>query len=595
MLFFFFHSSSRSHSHLFLFLRLLSSFPCPSSPSPPKLKNICYRHRSRALADARFALTDYLHSTRSLPFSHAELIASHSPFSLSLLVSQIPFDPSLPLSDFPRALRRFLSYRPINEYDFFFESIGLSPSSLSTSATTSTSTSTPSSSSLFLDPHLLAAVSALVHFGFPWAHLGLLYHGDPAVFRADPDCLLTRLRALESRGLHRACAIAVCLAFPAALVRDADLNSDLDLLLGDITCFFAEFDLKGNNVDAFLQLCQKIRVLYDTGAEVGTMGELMVRNKKIFLKIEKSALAQKLGFFARLGMKREEVGRFVLQNPEILELDLDNPSISMPGYLRHIGLGLDEVAEIAWRYPYVMGKNKLGNLPGSLRAVGLTEWFLCKIVDGNYHLLYADFVSSTSHDAKIESEFLLGMEKARIDKKEPFVDNKLEFLLGIGFGKNKITSRAVALVNSTRYQLQERFDSLLEIGIGYPTLCRMISATPKLLNQSKEMIQEKVYYLCNDLGYSLEYLDSFPAYLCFDLENRIKPRYRILNWLQEHGLLKKPFAPATVLANSEKRFMVNLYNAHPAAPKQWLECFSSRSHRDHYHKNLFTSRPENHC
>lgn len=98
---------------------------------------------------------------------------------------------------------------------------------------------------------------------------------------------------------------------------------------------------------------------------------------------------------------------------------------------------------------------------------------------------------------------------------------------------------------------------------------------PKLLHQSKEMLYEKVNFLCNDVGCSLDCLDSYPAFLCFDLENRIKPRYKMLKWLKEHGLLKKLFSLITVLARSEKSFMINLYSVHPAAPKQWLECFSS--------------------
>jgi hypothetical protein len=71
---------------------------------------------------------------------------------------------------------------------------------------------------------------------------------------------------------------------------------------------------------------------------------------------------------------------------------------------------------------------------------------------------------------------------------------------------------------------------------------------PKVLNQGKEMLNEKLNYMTLELGYSLEYLDCFPALLCFDLENRVKPRYAMLRWLQEYGLLKRPLAPATVLA-----------------------------------------------
>lgn len=163
----------------------------------------------------------------------------------------------------------------------------------------------------------------------------------------------------------------------------------------------------------------------------------------------------------------------------------------------------------------------------------------------------------------------------------------------IGYGENKIATHVLPVLHSTREMLQERFDYLLERGVEYTMLCRIVSVFPKILNQGKEMLNEKLNYMTLDLGYSLEYLDCFPALLCFDLENRVKPRYAMLRWLQEYGLLKRPLAPATVLANSEKKFISNLYNVHPAAPKLWLECFSSRIHMEYYLNNIQQQHPDN--
>ncbi|KAK8965806.1 hypothetical protein KSP40_PGU002098 [Platanthera guangdongensis] len=146
----------------------------------------------------------------------------------------------------------------------------------------------------------------------------------------------------------------------------------------------------------------------------------------------------------------------------------------------------------------------------------------------------------------------------------------------IGLGKNKSTSKAIWVVSANKEQLQERFDCLIGLGIEHSMLCRMIATAPKLLNQSRDMLLEKTKYLCHDLGYRIEYLNTFPALLFFNLENRIKPRYKILNWLRDFGLMKKPFAPATVVATSEKRFIFTLSIIHPEAPKLWLEFFSSQ-------------------
>lgn len=119
---------------------------------------------------------------------------------------------------------------------------------------------------------------------------------------------------------------------------------------------------------------------------------------------------------------------------------------------------------LSQRYPYVLGKNKLGNLPGIMRAMNLHKWFLIRIFDGNHHYLSSSWVSAASPDTELESEFLQGLERVKCGRKEQYVDNKLEFLLGIGLGQNKATVRCLLLIYSTSDQLQERFDCLLEMG-----------------------------------------------------------------------------------------------------------------------------------
>ncbi|CAL9113332.1 unnamed protein product [Musa acuminata var. zebrina] len=285
---------------------------------PPKLKNVCYRHRARALVEAQRVLTDYLHGTRALPFFHFDYIASHSPFALSAFVAQVPLPPDAAVDDLRCALTRFLPYHPVNEFEFFFESIGLPASSCA------------------------AAVSALIHFGFPWTKLGLLYREKSSIFSSVPSCLVARLRDLEARGFHRVCVIGICLAFPTAMTVDAEPGGEIDRLLQDLRTVFVDFSLAESvpedNVDVFLQICRRIRVFYDLGSSRGTMGELMGMNRRIFLELDEEAIAQKLKFFIKLGMEEEKVGPFILGCPDILDFDLENPIIAMPEYLKRVGL-----------------------------------------------------------------------------------------------------------------------------------------------------------------------------------------------------------------------------------------------------------------
>uniref|UniRef100_A0A0D3GPZ2 Uncharacterized protein n=1 Tax=Oryza barthii TaxID=65489 RepID=A0A0D3GPZ2_9ORYZ len=410
---------------------------------------------------------------------------------------------SLRTSAFPSLLRRHLAFHPLNELPFFLESIGLPP--------------TTRSDLMFLADHpsLLPAVAALAHFGFPWSRLGLLF--PTVLLRLPPDLITSRLASLEAclGPLPRAAIIAACLAFPSLL--ENDLSSS-DRLVDDLGKVFGRLGPglgTSNDIDAFLGVCRRTWMFYDAGSEVGGIGDLVgCNNQRVFLELEEERIGKMLKFFKGLGMAGEEVGRFLLTNPMVFYLEFGDVVISVPEYLRRVGLAVDEVNAAVEKHPYVVGKNLLQNLPGVLRAMELNHWFLEKISDGGESLRY---------DVEIERAFLGGMIKMKADKRAQHIDGKLEFLKSIGYGENEIATKIIAVLHSNRDTLQERFDCLLERGLEYKMLCQIVSVFPKILNQGKKMLNDKLNYMTKELGYSVEYLELFPAFLCFDLENRCFP------------------------------------------------------------------------
>ena len=528
-----------------------------SSKTLKPLKNVPSRHRAATLSQARSVLTEYLHVTRSLQFCHAENIAANSPSSLSSLLSRFTF-PDEP-SQLHAALRRFLSFRPVNEFDFFFESIGLHRAC------------SPRGIFLSDDSTLVAAVTALVQFGFPWTKLGILYSERDSIFTKSAEEIGLLLSRYEKLGFVRVAVIGICLAFPNVLASDGEAVS---LIFEDLRILISDFRPEGSaeeNVEIYFRLCRRIKVFYSAGCEIGAVGEILAASRNILFKVEEEDIKNRINFFSRLGMSGKEAGTFLLRNPEVFPLDLENPSVRMPDYLKQIGL-CEDLDSLSVRFPYAMGKNRLSNLPAILKSMGLCEIFVKKIRNGHHYFLNPDPVPTVPEDNDFQEE----LSKARLAAKSKLVTDKLEFLLEIGFGENKITLKTLRNINSSKNQLMERFHCLLQSGLDYSMACRMLCASPKLINQNAEMLKVKIDHLRNNLGCSIQYLDNFPAYLCFDLENRVKPRYRILNWLKEAGLLKKTYSPATVLATSEKKFVVCLHEIHPAAPKQWLEVFSRK-------------------
>lgn len=472
------------------------------------------------------------------------------------------------MSSFSHNFEKFLRYHPVNEFEYFFESIGITQKEISGFL--------PPNKFFFAeDGTILNAAGALSACGFPWNKLGILYKADASIFDEDPDDLSRRFYGFKDYGFRSIHVIGICLAFPSVLGGKGYLGVQAGALFEDMKRVFADFDLGSfmeENVDAWYGVCRKIRLFYDFGCEKGKIGELLGKNRNIFLKYPEEVLFRKIDFFCRLNVRKADIGLLLLKCPEILSFDLETPVISVMDFLKHFRLDSQKLRSVARMHPYVFGRHNMANLPHVMRALNLHDWFFGMMQNGNHHLL-GNYVLSPP-DKDLDKDYIDGLEKVHNSRTRFHTINKLNFLHGIGYGENHLTMKILEHMHGTSSELQERFDCLLCLGIEFSKLCTIISFTPKVLNQSPQILEKKVNFLVQEMGLSLQYLDVFPAYVCFNLENRIKPRYRCHLWMAENGLCTKDYSLASMIATSDKTFINRLYGIHPAIPKMWFECFS---------------------
>uniref|UniRef100_A0A1J3JKM1 Transcription termination factor MTEF18, mitochondrial n=2 Tax=Noccaea caerulescens TaxID=107243 RepID=A0A1J3JKM1_NOCCA len=541
----------------------------PNFSTVAKRRRIPSKYRSMAIGKAQKAIADYLHTIRSLSYSHADHIATNASVSIGNLIRQLDFS----VLTFSKSLRKHLSYHPINEFEFFFESIGIDYSEVSEYL--------PEKKFFFYeDRTVLDAACALSGFGFPWNNLGKLYKEERLVFLQSPEEIESRLLKLKDIGFSTVAVIGICLAIPHTLCGGGELDAETRWLFVKLKRVFEELDSQNlfeENVDSWYAISRKIKVFYDLGFENEEMRELMGRSKSLFMEFSEEALMEKTEYFCRFGVGKEDAAILILRNPAIMNFDLEKPVISVMGMLKHLGLSQDEVDAVAQKYPYVMGRNKLKNLPHVLRALDLHERIFDNLKNGNHHLLAT--YSLMDPDEDFDREYQEGVEEAKHSRYKAHNVQKLDFLHEIGFGENRMTVKILQHVHGTAAELRNRLQILLNNGFDFSKICMLIRSAPKILNQKPESIQDKIRFLCDEMGDSLDYLEIFPAYLCFDLENRINPRFRFHKWLVEEGLSEKSYSVASLVATSEKTFIARLYGIHPALPKHWFERFSYRKTR----------------
>ncbi|KAL2536597.1 Mitochondrial transcription termination factor family protein [Forsythia ovata] len=529
------------------------------SKLPKPFSRIPWKYRLQVIQEAQKHLADYLHATRSIPFPYADHIANNCPHSLSSVVTKVPFS----LSTFPKSFQRFLRYHPINELDFFFESIGLN----STKKSEVPRSLLPVTTLFLSDWRQFNAACALAEFGFPWNKLGLLYEEDCLIFDTEPLGLNRRLNGMKDKyGFSSVNVIGICLAFPRVF------SGEMCGLLNDLKIVFVDYGLVScmeGNVDAMFGVCRKIQVFYDLGCEMGKVGELMGISKSIFVEYPEEVLVAKIEYFCRLDVRKDDIGLLLLSRPEILSFDLEERVISVSGFLKHFRLTATELESLEKKYPHVFGRNKIANLPHVMRSMNLGQWFFERMRSGDHSLLGTYSIRSLDED--LDKDYTDNLMKIQAQRTHFHTLGKLSFLHGIGFGENKFTVKALAQLNSSSSQLQQRFDFLLHCGIEFSKLCGMLRLSAKILNQQERFLEEKLEFLSHDIGSSLQYLDIFPGYLCYDLERRIKPRYNFHKWLVEQGFCKKEYSISSIIATSEKQFTARLSRIHPAASKKWLE------------------------
>ncbi|XP_051130103.1 transcription termination factor MTEF18, mitochondrial [Andrographis paniculata] len=529
------------------------------SQLPPKRKlNVMY--------ESRKVLAEYLNVTRSLPYPYADYIARNSPRSLAEVVSEVPFSQSTP---FAHSFQRFLRYHPINELEFFLESIGFDgelPDSVS-----------PSHTYFISDYKHFKVASALAGVGFPWSKLGMLWKADCLVFETDPSELQRTIRDIKNvYGFNSVSLIAICLAFPRVL------HEKMDGLLTDLKILFLDHDLLSHvdcDIDGVSALCVKIRLFYQWGCEVGMIGELLGRSRSIFVDYSKEELISRIDYFSKLGVAKDQVAMLLLSQPEIFGYDLESWMISVSSILRQFGLSKHDLKSLKQRYPHVFGRNRMANLPNVMRSLGLGEWFFSRMKDG-CHILLGNPSITCSDDEDVDKNYIESLQKIEARKTKCYSLKRLEFLHSVGFGQNVFAIKALAQLKGSAYELQKRFDCLLNWGIEYPKVCSLVRFRSKILNQRENVLDEKIKFLCTEMGLSLQFLDVFPGYLIYNLERKIKPRFRLHKWLVEQGICKKEYSVSTMIAPSEREFVQRISRIHPPSAKKWLENSSKKNGAD---------------
>ncbi|CAN1305752.1 Transcription termination factor MTEF18, mitochondrial [Linum perenne] len=469
--------------------------------------------RRKARRKGQAALLDYLHSTRNLQFLDADNISKNSPRFLEKILARIDYSEE----DIGRSITRFLRYHPVNEFEPFFESLGLKPDEYGCII--------PEDLMFLSDDSLLIEnYHVLCEYGLPRDKIGKIFVKVPGVFRYDHGVLASKFKACEGAGISRSFIAKVIVSSPQFLVGNANVDfvSVLDILgKGGLTLSWVEEHLPENIYCPWSQILSLVNLLLKNGYSEEQLCSLIRQHPDILFEGQ-SNLRRCFVFFNEIDMEPHEIGDMVRSRPLLLGSCALKKSSTL---LSRLKTGKTRLCEAIQKDPLQMKNWVIGS----------------------------------------KSEPLGPSDKQRSNSL------KKQFLLDIGFTDNsEKMEKALKLIRGKGSELQDRFDCMVKAGLNEQDVCEMIKACPHVLNQSKEVIDMKISFIVNDLGYPMSSLVVYPKFLVRAAEF-IKLRLSMYNWVRDQGVVDRVLAFSTVLNSSEGLFVRQYVNIHPRGPEVWQE------------------------
>lgn len=365
---------------------------------------------------------------------------------------------------------------------------------------------------------------------------------NPALELLPVESIRSRIRGLQSIGLNELGLSKLIIKHP-------------DVLTVEEVEFFVKFI---NGLEIKIESIQIERLLL--GMEPRFIGGF---DKKVNLLIENGIPQEKIAHVLNnvnlskgICLKSyEEIQRLltyltrfdavgiIAKRPSILNYDLDTQLVPRIGFLQKLSGGdTDAVGEVLNRLPAILTysvEHLQGHVEFFRSYVGLSDPEIFKIV-----LVFPNVISA-SKKRKLQPriDFLkeCGLDSGEIYRfliKAPLflglsfeknLSHKLAMLVKIGYAyRTKDLVMAMgAVTRTTSEKLQEVFGLFLSYGFCCDDIVAMSKKHFQILQYNPGSLEKKMEYLIEDMDREIGELLSFPAFLGYNLDNRIKHRYEL--------------------------------------------------------------------
>ncbi|XP_047957468.1 transcription termination factor MTERF8, chloroplastic [Salvia hispanica] len=387
--------------------------------------------------------------------------------------------------------------------------------------------------------------SLLQEMGFNEKETNTIIDANAALRLTPFESIRSRIHFLQSAGLYGATLSRLISKRPDLLTAE-EINGVLSLI-----AINGDSELKGKIEPAQVERLfnatdprfmvgfeRKVQLLLEFGVPKEKLARVLNN-----VNLTKALCLRSLQEFERMLAFLQRFGgpELVLRRPAILNYDLDAQLIPRVGFILELSGG-DEAATstVLHKFPFVLAytvdhlKDHVQFL-NSYAELSYEEIFKIVLV---YPGLFSasrkrklqpriDFLKQCGLSSQDLYKFLMKAPLFLSLSFEENLANKLVFMVKIGY-RNRTKELAMAMGAVTRCScknLQEVIGVFLNYGLTCEDILDMSKKHPQVLQYNHESLEEKLDYLTEEMGREVGELLSFPAFLGYKLDGRIKHRY----------------------------------------------------------------------
>ncbi|KAJ0233815.1 Transcription termination factor family protein [Hirschfeldia incana] len=520
------------------------------------------RNEIRRMAQA--AMFDYFYNNRGLQFLIAESMSQNAPLFNDTLLKNLHsnVDASSSGDDVIRSITRFLLYHPVNEFEPFFESLGLKPSEFSHLVPCD---------KMFLseDAFLLENYHVFWNYGVGREKMGKIFKEAREVFGYENGVLASKIEALEGLGFSKVFVSKLIVCSPRVLI--GGVSVELVEVIERLRGMGFGLDWVGENLSeesSYDWRCIRrcLTFLKELCGDESEVFELIKNRPGLVFEDSGEWTMILAGFQTKLGLSTRELAPLFLKLPQEIGKCVSNLRHCFL-FLRGIKMEAYEIGKVFRYHSHWLGASRLKHTSTFLNTLKGGKKRLCQVIQEN-----PEEMKKWTMGLRVQPLPGTGVVDVVCSKAM-----KTQFLLELGYKQDsEEMEKALRCFRGRGSELRERFDFLLGLGLSEGEAKDMVRTSPDVLTQASDVLEAKVNFLVNELGYPLSTLVAFPSCLKYTLE-RMKLRFAMFYWLRERGKADAKLAISTILVYSDKSFVTRFVNRHPDGPKHFEELKRSAS------------------